>query len=128
MFVKTVYALKSVLSIFKHLKKYNLRMGFSENLRELLDYKDIELKELSAGTGISKNTLDNYLSGQKSLPNVENGVKIARFLGVSVEYLVCGSNELVSLEPIENVVSNLKKLKKADYISVSNIIKSLSKK
>lgn len=103
-------------------------MGFSENLRELLDYKDIELKELSAGTGISKNTLDNYLSGQKSLPNVENGVKIARFLGVSVEYLVCGSDELVALEPIENVVSNLKKLKKADYVSVSKIIKSLSKK
>ncbi len=103
-------------------------MGFSENLRELLDYKDIELKELSAGTGISKNTLDNYLSGQKSLPNVENGVKIARFLGVSVEYLVCGTDNFVSLEPIENVVNNLKKLKKADYISVSNIIKSLAKK
>lgn len=103
-------------------------MGFSENLRELLDYKDIELKELSAGTGISKNTLDNYLSGQKSLPNVENGVKIARFLGVSVEYLVCGTDNFVSLEPLENVISNLKKLKKADYISVSNIIKSLAKK
>lgn len=128
MFIKTVYVIKSVWSIFKRLKKYNLRMGFSENLRELLDYKDIELKELSAGTGISKNTLDNYLSGQKSLPNVENGVKIARFLGVSVEYLVCGSDELVALEPIENVVSNLRKLKKADYVSVSKIIKSLSKK
>lgn len=128
MFIKIVYVIKSVWSIFKRLKKYNLRMGFSENLRELLDYKDIELKELSAGTGISKNTLDNYLSGQKSLPNVENGVKIARFLGVSVEYLVCGSDELVALEPIENVVSNLRKLKKADYVSVSKIIKSLSKK
>ena len=66
-------------------------MSFAENLRELLDFKDIEIKELAAGTGISKHTIDNYLSGQKSLPNVENGVKIAKFLGTSVEYLWTGT-------------------------------------
>ncbi len=106
-------------------------MTFAENLRELLDYKGIELKELSAGTGISKNTLDNYLSGQKSLPNIENGVKIARFLGVSVEYLVDNKNPEYSknenIIPLENVIANLKKLNKTDYNSIANIIKSLAK-
>ncbi len=103
-------------------------MSFSENLRDLLDYKGIELKELSAGTGISKNTLDNYLSGQKSLPNIENGVKIAKFLGVSAEYLVYGNSfVLESQDYLEKIVSNLKKLNKTDFFSMANIINSLAK-
>jgi transcriptional regulator with XRE-family HTH domain len=48
------------------------------------------VKELSAKTGIKKHTLDNYLNTHNSLPNVETAVKIARTLGVSVEYLVTG--------------------------------------
>lgn len=103
-------------------------MSFSENLRDLLDYKGIELKELSAGTGISKNTLDNYLSGQKSLPNIENGVKIAKFLGVSAEYLVYGNSfVLESQDSLEKIVSDLKKLNKTDFFSMANIINSLAK-
>lgn len=103
-------------------------MSFSENLRDLLDYKGIELKELSAGTGISKNTLDNYLSGQKSLPNIENGVKIAKYLGVSAEYLVYGNSfVLENQDSLEKIVSNLKKLNKTDFFSIANIINSLAK-
>lgn len=104
-------------------------MSFSENLRELLDYHDIEIKELSAGTGISKNTLDNYLSGQKSLPNIENGVKIAKFLGTTVEYLVNGrSNVKESKETFEQTVVQLSKLNSSDFICISQLINSLSKK
>ncbi|MCL2720403.1 MAG: helix-turn-helix domain-containing protein [Treponema sp.] len=51
------------------------------------------VKELSVITKIKKHTLDNYLNTKKTLPNVENAVKIARALGVSVEYLVTGSEE-----------------------------------
>lgn len=50
----------------------------------------MQIKELSAKTGISKNTIDNYLSGQKSLPNAENAIKIAKVLGTSAEFLVTG--------------------------------------
>ena len=103
-------------------------MSFAENLREFLDFKNIEIKELAAGTGISKHTLDNYLSGQKSLPNVENGVKIARFLGTSVEYLVDGQiskneNEFTS----DTLIDDLKKLKRLDYYSVAHIVSSLAR-
>ncbi len=123
-----LYTYKSVKSNLKRLKKYNSVMTFAENLRELLDFKGVELKELSAGTGISKNTLDNYLSGQKSLPNVENGVKIAKYLGVSVEYLVEGRRSKESpVIPLETVISNLNKLNKTDYESVANIVKSLAR-
>lgn len=66
-------------------------MGFGENLHNELVFQDIQIKELSARTGIKKSTLDKYLSGNKSQPNVENAVKIAETLGVTVEYLVKGT-------------------------------------
>ena len=100
-------------------------MSFSENLEDLLDIKEIQIKELAAGTGISKNTLDNYLSGQKSLPNVENAIKIAQFLGVSVEYLTLGEIENSSDE-IKNLIRDLYKLKPTDFASVKTIIHSLA--
>ncbi len=103
-------------------------MSFAENLKDLLEYKGIELKELSAGTGISKNTLDNYLSGQKSLPNIENGVKIAKFLGVSVEYLVEGkTNSQENQKQKDDFLVNLRKLNKHDFSAIADIVNSLAK-
>ena len=68
-------------------------MGFAENLRTELDFQGLQIKELSQKTGISKSTLDKYLSGPKVQPGVENAVKIAQVLKVSVEYLVTGKAE-----------------------------------
>ena len=48
------------------------------------------VKELSAKTGISRHTLDNYLNTHNALPNAEAAVKIAQALGVTVEYLITG--------------------------------------
>lgn len=121
-------------------------MSFSENLREIIDFRGIQLKELATKTGISKNTIDNYLSGQKSLPNIENGVKIAQSLGVTVEYLVTGKNTgsnnmlssliqkdstskniLLQDKEIIELLQNLKHLKKSDFDAIKSIIKSLAK-
>ena len=66
-------------------------MGFKENLKSELIYSGIMVKELSAITGIKKHTLDNYLNTHNSIPNADTAVKIARALGVSVEYLVTGT-------------------------------------
>jgi transcriptional regulator with XRE-family HTH domain len=65
-------------------------MGFKENLKSELIYANMLVKELSAQTGISRHTLDNYLNTHNALPNVEAAVKIAKALGVTVEYLVTG--------------------------------------
>lgn len=118
-------------------------MSFSENLRDVLDFRGMQIKELSAKTGISKNTIDNYLSGQKSLPNVENGVKIAKTLGVTVEYLVTRENPSFDSE-IQNfrsknhqsffdsdfteIFRDLKHLKKSDFDSIRTIVKSLAER
>lgn len=68
-------------------------MGFKENLKSELIYSGILVKELSIKTGIKKHTLDNYLNTHNALPNTETAVKIARALGVSVEYLVTGEEK-----------------------------------
>lgn len=101
-------------------------MDFASNLRELLDFHDIELKELAKGTGISKNTLDNYLSGQKSLPNAENAVKIAQYIGTTVEYLVTGKHQNTHLH--DELIADLYRMNKQDLVSIKNIVHSLANK
>jgi len=64
--------------------------SFRENLRTELDFQGIIVKELSTRTKIPVTTLDCYLRTQSAEPSVENAVKIARALQVSVEYLVSG--------------------------------------
>jgi transcriptional regulator with XRE-family HTH domain len=65
-------------------------MGFKENLKAELTYKGMLVKELSALSGIKKHTIDNYLNTHNSMPSAGAAVRIARALGVSVEYLVTG--------------------------------------
>jgi transcriptional regulator with XRE-family HTH domain len=71
-------------------------MAFAENLRSELDYQDMIVKQLAAKTGINIHTLNHYLSGKKSMPPADAAVKIALALGVTVEYLVTGSDGGVS--------------------------------
>ena len=107
---------------------YHVTMSFGDNLHKELEFQDIQIKELSQKTGISKNTLDKYLSGAKSQPNVENAVKIAQALGVTVEYLVLGETtaKTEQKDPIQN---SLSRLSPRDREIVSELVKIiLSKK
>ena len=67
---------------------YSNNMGFKENLREEMDFQDIKPKELSDKTGISVNTLRNYINNHDALPNIDSAVKIAKVLNTTVEELV----------------------------------------
>jgi transcriptional regulator with XRE-family HTH domain len=65
-------------------------MGFRENLKTELSYSGILVKELAAQSGLKKHTIDNYLSVRGRMPAADAAVRIARVLGVSVEYLITG--------------------------------------
>jgi transcriptional regulator with XRE-family HTH domain len=69
-------------------------MGFRENLKEELSFSGIFVKELAAKTGLNKRTIDKYLRTDGSIPSAEAAVKIAKVLGVTVEYLVTGQDSL----------------------------------
>jgi plasmid maintenance system antidote protein VapI len=72
---------------------YSEKMGFKENLKTELSYSGMLVKELAELSGINKHTIDNYLNVKSRIPSAENAVRIARVLGVSVEYLVTGTDE-----------------------------------
>ncbi|GHV74653.1 hypothetical protein AGMMS49940_19550 [Spirochaetia bacterium] len=65
-------------------------MGFKENLKSELTYQGMLVKELAALSGVNKYSINGYLNSRSQLPSVEAAVRIARVLGVSVEYLVMG--------------------------------------
>ncbi|MDR0551990.1 MAG: helix-turn-helix domain-containing protein [Spirochaetaceae bacterium] len=65
-------------------------MGFKETLKTELTYQGLLVKELAEKSGVHKRAIDNYLNQQGSLPSADAAVKIARALGVTVEYLVTG--------------------------------------
>jgi transcriptional regulator with XRE-family HTH domain len=67
-------------------------MGFRENLKSELTYQDMLVKELAVLSGVNKFSINNYLNARGQVPSVEAAVKIARVLGVSVEYLVMGED------------------------------------
>ena len=108
-------------------------MGFKENLKAELEYQGMQLKELSAKCGVSKNTLGNYLTGHNSLPSIETGVKIAQALGVSAEYLVNGesiANNNSSSLPMKyrKIVDPLYSLDDDDLAAVQALVISLLKR
>jgi transcriptional regulator with XRE-family HTH domain len=113
-------------------------MGFRENLKNELMYQGMLVKELSAKTGIKKYTIDNYLSSHNCSPSVGAAVKIAAALGVSVEYLVTGSEirreiTLASLNPgLRSLIQEMEGLPEGDRTMVLenalNLIAALKKR
>ena len=69
-------------------------MGFKENLKEELSYQGMLVKELASRAGLNPSSISNYLRENSSVPSADVAVKIARALGVSVEYLVTGDAEV----------------------------------
>lgn len=63
-------------------------MGFKENLKYELSCRGMLVKELSQKSGVSHGSLSNYLRESSSIPAADVAVKIAKALGVTVEYLV----------------------------------------
>lgn len=105
-------------------------MGFRENLKAELAYKNILVKELSLQSGVSRRTIDNYLRENASIPSADAAIRIAGTLGVTVEYLVTGQDTQMSnpasLSPDPRViVKDIEALSKRDRKIVANLIKSL---
>ena len=87
-------------------------MSFRENLKSELVFRGVLVKELSSKTGINKRTLDNYLREKSSTPPADIAVKIADALGVSVEFLVTGTDKKSSLSPEERYSADVRILAK----------------
>jgi transcriptional regulator with XRE-family HTH domain len=105
-------------------------MGFKENLKSELAYRDMLVKELASLSGVSRRTIDNYLREDSSMPSVDAAVRIAGALGVSVEYLMTGGGrrEQNISAPLPNarvILNSLEGLTKRDLNIVYGMIKLL---
>jgi transcriptional regulator with XRE-family HTH domain len=108
-----------------------IQMGFKENLKSELTYKDMLVKELAAKAGISRHTLNNYLNVRGHIPTLDIAVKIAQALGVSVEYLAIGKEtsqvNIPMSSEITNLLQNYKLLNDDDRKIVSELVELLKK-
>lgn len=102
-------------------------MNFRENLRFLMESKDMQIKELSSRTGISENTLKTYLKTDSAEPKISKAMQIAQALGVSVEFLATGKNSESDAHSytIQEILSAAKQLSYRDQLIVLATIKAM---
>ena len=95
-----------------------------------MESSGIGKSELSKLSGIHIKSIENYFREKPVIPKVDNAVKLAQVLGVTVEYLVSG-NEKKKKENINIHNKNrdffitLAKLDKYNFEVVASIAKTL---
>ena len=93
-----------------------------------MEFQDIKPKELSEKTGISVNTLRNYINKHDALPNIDSAVKIAKALNITVEELVEGrklKNEFQKSEQAAKFLSIFIQLSENDKKSVIALLEEM---
>jgi len=99
-------------------------MGFRENLKQELSYNGMLVKKLSDASGVHKRAIDTYLCANASMPPADAAVKIARALGVTVEYLVTGEEQLTP-QRIREITRKLYKISQRDCKLIADLIDSM---
>jgi transcriptional regulator with XRE-family HTH domain len=109
-------------------------MGFRENVKAQLQFADMQVKELAALSGVKKETISSYLGARNQTPSVENAVKIARVLGVSVEFLVTSAEPTVELSPaaltprLRALLADAARLEREDFAVMATHLKSINRR
>ncbi len=101
--------------------------NFKENLKELLDYEDMTIKELAFKTGISKRSIENYLGARASMPPADYACKIASVLNTSVEAMVYGSKSPVPSAEDIKILELLRQVSVADKSAFLHLMESITR-
>ena len=81
---------------------------FNERLRAAYVASGMPVKEISFKSGVSKLNIDKWLSIAKPIqPKVIELAKVAKVLGVTVEWLVFGEATLVVPERLKGILQHL---------------------
>ena len=82
---------------------------FWNNVKELLEIKNLTQKELSAITGINLGTLKNQIC-RDVIPDAVSAVKIAKALNTTVEFLVTGKDDNIAAKELTELKAKLAEL------------------
>jgi transcriptional regulator with XRE-family HTH domain len=100
-------------------------MGFGENLKQELVYNGMLKKELAAKSGVRQRAIDTYVRTKASMPSADVAVKIAKALGVTVEYLVTGEDSPTPKE-VSRITHSILSLNKRDQKLIALMVKAMS--
>lgn len=103
-------------------------MSFKDRLRKEIENRGFLIKEMSAKVGISNSTFLSYIDARGVLPNIETGVKIAKILDVSAEYLVTGEDEKIDIKKrtdIQDIVRDLYSLNQNQIETIKKMVHGL---
>ena len=114
-------------------------MNFWERVDDLLDRNDINKKTLAYEAGFDASNITKGIKNN-NVPSVETAVKIAKVLGVSVEYLVNGTentkspsqketeqNQLRLYRKYHNLIEKMERFSEDKQTVVNNLVKDLEK-
>jgi len=99
-------------------------MGFGENLKQELAYNGMLKKELAAAAGVHKRAIDTYVRTRASMPPADTAVKIAKALGVTVEYLVTGEDSSMPKD-VSRISRSILNLNKRDRRLITLLVKAM---
>jgi len=102
-------------------------MGFGKNLKQELAYSGLIKKELAAKSGVHVRAIDTYVRTKSSMPPADTAVKIAKALGVTVEYLVTGADSSIPNE-VNKLAQKILNLRKRDQRLITLLVKAMSEK
>ena len=102
-------------------------MDFKTRLKEEMEYRGIQHKELAAKADIKPRALLTYVAQVCSMPPADAAVRIAKALNVSVEYLVTGEDSLNNNKSnnLHEIIRDLSMLKEDELLIVKRMIHSL---
>ena len=102
-------------------------MDFKTRLKEEMEYRGIQHKELAAKADIKPRALLTYVAQVPSMPPADVAVRIAKALNVSVEYLVTGEDSLKNNKSnnLHEIIRDLSMLKEDELLIVKKMIHSL---
>ena len=114
-------------------------MNFWERVDDLLDRNDINKKTLAYEAGFDASNITKGIKNN-NVPSVETAVKIAQVLGVSVEYLVNGTetikspsqketeqNQLRLYRKYHNLIEKMESFSEDKQTFVNNLVDNLEK-
>ena len=114
-------------------------MNFWERVDDLLDRNDINKKTLAYEAGFDASNITKGIKNN-NVPSAETAVKIAQVLGVSVEYLVNGTettkspsqketeqNQLRLYRKYHNLIEKMERFSEDKQTVVNNLVKDLEK-
>jgi len=97
-------------------------MNFKDRLYNLIHEHHLKASDLAKSLDITNATLSKYLNDEKSTPNAYILFKLAKYLNVSMEYLLTGeSSDLGSNSEID-FLNKFNKLNDKDKLRIEGMI------